>query len=318
VIEIGLVGCGRVAHDIYTKTLRGRSAYRVRFVVDTDPAQARSAAELFGAEVAELGEVIEKAGAIFVSTPPSTHGDLVRRCLRPGGLILCEKPYMASYEDAQAVTEAAREVGARLYVNHFRRVFPQVELARDLVRLGVIGEVSEVRAAEGGRFVWDAVSGYTLREPTGGVLWDTGSHTLDMVLHAAGLDGHATVDVSNIRVRRDKPEPSHDFRALFDFEVEGRPIRARLDLSRKEALPNFVVLTGSEGEIGFVTDVDDRVRLTTRRGTTVLHADRSYDYAWECFDVAFRRILLAEETAGAFAAETVVGQIKLLEAVSRG
>ena len=317
-IEIGLVGSGRVAHDIYAKTLRGRSAYRVGFVVDTDPAQARSGAELFGAEVAELGEVIEKADAIFVSTPPATHADLVRACLRPGGFILCEKPYMTSYEDAQAVTDAAREAGARLYVNHFRRVFPQVELARDLVRLGVIGEVTEVRAAEGGRFVWETVSGYTLRDPTGGVLWDTGSHTLDLVLYAAGLDGRATVDVSNIRVRRDKPEPSHDFRALFEFEVDGRSIRARLDLSRKEALPNFVVVKGSEGEIGFITEADDRVRLTTQRGTAVLHANRSYEEAWECFDVAFRRILLAEETAEAFAAESVIGQIKLLEALSRG
>ena len=317
-IEIGLVGCGRVAHDIYAKTLRGRDAYRVRFVVDTDEAQALSAAELFRAEVAELEEVIQKADAIFVSTPPSTHADVVRACLGPGRLILCEKPYMTSYDDARAVTDEAREAGARLYVNHFRRVFPQVELARELMRLGVIGNVHQVRAAEGGRFIWDAVSGYTLREPTGGVLWDTGSHTLDLVLYAAGLDQHATVDASGIRVRRDKPEPSHDFRARFELEAGGRAISARLDLSRKEALPNFVFLTGTEGEIGFITDVDDRVRLTTRRGTTVLHAGRSYEYALECFDVAFQRILLGEATAEAFAVESVVGQIKLLEALSSG
>ena len=39
---------------------------------------------------------------------------------------------MTTALDAAAVSAEAEAAGAQLYVGHFRRVFPQVELAREL------------------------------------------------------------------------------------------------------------------------------------------------------------------------------------------
>lgn len=314
-IALGLVGCGAVVHEIYTKALLGRSAYKVRFVCDTDPAQAASAAALFDAEVVSLETLADNAEAIIISTPPSTHASLVRACLRPGRTILCEKPYVTTHKEAREVCEEARASGSRVFVNQFRRVFPQVELAHDLVRLGLIGDVTGFQATEGGRFVWRAVSYYTTRDPNGGVLWDTGSHTLDMALFASGLDGSPDMAVQDVGVRRDKAEPSHDFRADFQLSVDGRAIDGHVHVSRTEALPNLVVVSGTGGRVAFITDLDDRVRLTTATGSTVLAAERSYRYFMECVDVQFRRILLADR-AERLAAENFVGQIKLIETLA--
>lgn len=314
-ISLGLIGCGAVVHTNYTRTLIGRDGYRVRYVCDTDPVQAASAASLFDAETVSLDTLVDKAEAIIISTPPSTHSSLVRACLRPGRTILCEKPYMTTYEDAMEVCDASRALGAYVYVGHSRRAYPQLELAREIVALGLIGEVNGFSASEGGRFTWNAVSGYPIRDPNGGVLWDTGSHTLDMALFASGLDRCPDLDVQDIRVDKDKPEPSHDFRAGFKLSVNGQAVDGLVHVSRKEALLNLIRISGSRGQLAFVTDMDDRVRLTVAAGSTVLRTERSYASPLECLDLQLRRVLLAHG-AQPFAAENFVGQIKLIEALA--
>jgi predicted dehydrogenase len=314
-ISLGLIGCGTVVHTNYAKTLNGRDAYRVKYVCDTNPEQAASAAALFGAEVVPLDTLVDAADAIIISTPPATHAPLVRASLRAGRTILCEKPYMTTATDAQAVAEAADRQGANLYVGQFRRLFPQLALARELVALGVIGEVTAFTASEGGRFTWKAVSNYTTQDPTGGVLWDTGAHTVDMALFAAGLDGIKELGVESVRVEKDRDEPSHDFYAEFVLTAAGRAIDGRVHVSRREALPNLVKVSGSEGSLMFAIGLDDRLRLMTSKGTMVLHAERSYLELMECVDLQVRQILLGE-SAERFAARNFVAQIKLIETLA--
>jgi predicted dehydrogenase len=314
-ISIGLIGCGAVAHENYSRTLLGRDAYKVQYVCDTDSVQAASAAALFDAQPVTLSTLVERADSIIISTPPSSHSSLLRECLRSDRTILCEKPYMTTHKDAVELCDAARESAAHVYVGHFRRAFPQVELARQLVALGLIGEVVGFSASEGGRFTWKAVSDYPIRDRSGGVLWDTGSHTLDMALFAAGLDESPAFDIHDIVVETDKPEPSHDFRAGFKLSVGTRSVDGRVHVSRKEALPNLITIVGSLGQLIFVTDLDDRVRLTTATGSAVLRAERSYVDLIECFDLQMRRVLLGDH-AQPFAAINFLGQIKLLEALA--
>jgi predicted dehydrogenase len=314
-ISLGLIGCGTVVHTNYAATLRGRDAYRVRYVCDTNTVQAASAATLFDAEAVSLDTLVDRADAIIISTPPSTHSSLVRASVGPGRTVLCEKPYMTTYTDANEAADAARVAGANLYVGHFRRSYPQLELAQKLVAQGVLGEITGFSASEGGRFTWRAVSDYPVKDPSGGVLWDTGSHTLDMALFASGLDRCPNIEVHDIQVDKDKSEPSHDFRAEFNLSAHACMVKGRVHVSRKEALPNLITIVGSRGRLTFATDLDDRVRLTTATGSTVLLAERSYEDLMECFDLQVRRVLL-DDRAEPFAASNFIGQIKLIEALA--
>lgn len=314
-IEIGIVGCGTVVHENYAKALVGRPDYAVRWVHDRDQRQAASAAAIFGAEVVPFERIRDVAGAVIVTTPPSSHPELVRALLAPDRLILCEKPFMPTYWDAQAIVNEAKTIGARVYVGHFRRTFPQAELARVLVEVGAIGDVVSFVATEGGRFSWRAVSNYTTSDPVGGVLWDTGSHTLDTVMFVSGLDRFESASVAIRLVQRDQPEPSHDFCGEFLLSYEGRRIPGRLHVSRREALPGLTRIAGSIGELAFVAGLDDRVRLTTDRGSVVLRADRHYEDLMECFDEQVRRILLSEGDE-VFAASRFLLQAKILEGLT--
>jgi len=316
VIALGIIGCGAVVHRNYARVLLGRDGYAVRYVCDLDARQAESAARLFSAEAVALEELVERADAVIISTPPSTHATLIRTCLRAGRTILCEKPYAPTHAEAAAALEESRDAGARLYVGQFRRAYPQLALARDLVGLGLIGEVRSFTAAEGGRFTWSSVSGYTSAEASGGVLWDTGSHTLDMALFAARLDRWPAPAVDVVSVTRDRPEPSHDFRGAFTMALDGQTVEGRLHVSRVETLPNLVRIRGELGEVAFVTDMDDRVRLTTAQGSLVVNAGQPLENLIECLDLQVRRVLFQQDDED-FAAEGVLGQVKVLEALSR-
>ena len=314
-ISIGLVGCGAVVHLNYAMALLGRTRYKVRWVTDLIPAQAESAADLFGATVSTLGEIAEHADAVIISTPPRSHADLVRACLRPGRTILCEKPFTTSRAAAEALVEAATASDTYLGVGHFRRTFPQVELARKLVGAGLIGPVNEISASEGGRFSWSAVSNYTASDPSGGVLWDTGSHTLDMALFAGCLDEDTSLAAHAIEVIRDRPEPSHDYAAKFKIASAGGSISASLRLSRRQTLPNLISLTGSEGSLSFIAGLDRHVRIRTSSGSIVLTSDAPDNGFFAMVDVQVKRIML-KRNRDAFAARRFVGQVALLDELS--
>ena len=106
-LTVGLVGCGAVVHTLYAGALRGRVAYGVRYVSDIVPEQAESAARVFGAEIVPMDELVQRAGAVVLSTPPDTHAALLKRSIRSGNIVLCEKPFTTSYSDAAEIVKSA-------------------------------------------------------------------------------------------------------------------------------------------------------------------------------------------------------------------
>ena len=86
--------------------------------------------------------------------------------------------------------------------------------------MGVLGQVTELSAFEGGRFSWQAESGYVYKDPYGGVLFDTGSHTLDTLLYVACFDT-GSLEVTTVHTQRDSRRVLH-----------GKSAASRLRLSR--------------------------------------------------------------------------------------
>jgi predicted dehydrogenase len=309
--SIGIIGCGAVVQTFYAETIRGHSAYAVDMVADLNRQQAAAAAAVFGARIETAEAIAATADAVIIATPPAAHAALIRQCFRQGRTILCEKPFTTSFTEAQDLVAEARESDTRLCVGHFRRLYPQVELARRLADLGLLGDILTIMASEGGRFTWQAVSDYTTRDHAGGVLWDTGSHTLDMALFACGLDDLDDFTLEDLVVTRDQPEPSHEFTGAARL-VGSHSVDLHLRLSRRRALPNFVKITGSQANLSFVVGMDYRVRLSTSSGSVVLTADRTLDQPLECFDLQLQKVFLGDG-AEVFEAARFLAQIKILE-----
>lgn len=133
--RVGLVGCGRWGRHI----LRDLLALGCDVPVVARSEESRERAREGGApatvaDVASLGDV----DGVVVSTPTSTHADVVTEALELGAPVFVEKPLAPDVAAARRLADAAPE---RLFVMDKWRYHPGVtELAR-IARSGELGPV---------------------------------------------------------------------------------------------------------------------------------------------------------------------------------
>lgn len=133
--------------------------------------------------------------AVYVASPVLLHAAQAIAALRAGKHVLCEKPVAINYTEAQSIAAAARECGRLSGVAYFRRLYPKVVRARQLLAEGTIGMPTFAFACYHG-WLESAERGW-LRDPTlagGGPFYDVASHRIDLFnllfgppLRASGL-----------------------------------------------------------------------------------------------------------------------------------
>jgi 1,5-anhydro-D-fructose reductase (1,5-anhydro-D-mannitol-forming) len=150
----------------------------------------------------DLGAALEDdaVNAVYVASPVFLHAPETLQSLRAGKHVLCEKPMAMNYAETQAMTEAAHAAGKVLGVAYYRRAFPKVNRARQLLALGAVGKPVLAYAcchswftASDGKRAW-------LLDPAaagGGPLYDMGSHRIDLLNYFFGEPRAATGYLSN-------------------------------------------------------------------------------------------------------------------------
>lgn len=285
-------------------------------VNDLNAASAMRVAALSGAKVSTLEQLKNECEIIVIATPPASHAEIVEEVLDSGRIVICEKPFVGRRSDADYLSRLASDRHCSLFVAHFRRCFPSVRLGRSLVESGLLGAVTKISAYEGGRFSWQAESGYVYSDPFGGVLFDTGSHTLDMLLYVACLDT-SDWEVSAAQTLRDCPEPAHDLEAWVSLTRDGDPaISGHFKFSRLAATANLIRVDCEDGFIELPVGMVNYVRLGKRGGKAVIvHARESFDDLMDCFTLQFQQMFFRDPD-GTFAADRFINLAGLLESIS--
>ena len=189
-MPVAIVGCGAISRFFYSATLKALAepdALRVTALVDPSSENLSHLA----AEFPEAGRfaTIEEAKIgpehlVIVASPPRFHAAQSILALEKGAAVLCEKPMAASIEDAEAMILAAQKHRGILAIGLYRRFFHATEAIRALIKNQTLGRLKNFQLREGGPFGWQAASESFFRRTTtpGGVLYDTGVHTLDLIL----------------------------------------------------------------------------------------------------------------------------------------
>ena len=89
-------------------------------------------------------EVIGRADAVMIGTPPTTYKELVLEALRLGKHVLVEKPMTLSVEEADHLVDVARSSGKTLAVVHNLNFCRSALRARQLLETGKLGELRAV------------------------------------------------------------------------------------------------------------------------------------------------------------------------------
>ena len=120
--------------------------------------------------------------AVYVGLPVVMHAPVTLAALAAGKHVLCEKPVGMNYAQARSLLYAANTAGLRFGVAYYRRMYPKLRRAAELLAQGAIGRPV---LAEANSHSWFA-DVYTDRtwflNPSmagGGPLYDIASHRID-------------------------------------------------------------------------------------------------------------------------------------------
>lgn len=189
-IPVIVAGCGAITKFFYASALaylESRGIVRVAALCDPN-AVNRAAVGASFPEALSLSQLedapLNDGMLVVVASPPKLHASQAIFALERGCAVLCEKPMAASLADARAMEETAARTGRPLAIGLYRRFFRGAKAIKNLVTSQRLGPVVSFEVEEGGPFRWEAASDSFFRPEItpGGVLYDTGVHTLDLLL----------------------------------------------------------------------------------------------------------------------------------------
>jgi len=139
--------------------------------------------------------------AVYVATPVFLHAPQTIQSLRAGKHVLCEKPMAMDEAEARSMVQAAEQSGQTLGVAYYRRMYPKVQRAKQLLAAGAIGQPVVAELTCHGWFDENESHRNWLIDPTqagGGPLYDVASHRIDVLNFLFGQPGRVTGHISNV------------------------------------------------------------------------------------------------------------------------
>ena len=200
--------------------------------------------------------------AVYVASPVALHAAHCIAALRAGKHVLCEKPTAMNYPEAESMVAAAKQAQRLLGVAFYRRLYPKLIRAKQLIAEGVIGQPV---LAEANYHGWlESEERGWLRDAAlagGGPLFDTGSHRIDAFHFLFGAPLRATGFRSNA-VHRLNVEDSATVLVEFASGVRGIvDVRGNSRIVRDQ----FRVV-GTEGELNLDPLNGPVLKVTTTSG----------------------------------------------------
>jgi scyllo-inositol 2-dehydrogenase (NADP+) len=143
-MRFAYIGLGRAAQLYHFPSLDRISGGIAVGAFDQSPEQrlswqAKTAMPVFSS-VEEL--LALRPEVVVVATPPATHAAMCIAALEAGAHVVCEKPFVETVEEADAVLAAAARADRQVAVNHQFRAKPMFSAVTDGIRSGEYGRLA--------------------------------------------------------------------------------------------------------------------------------------------------------------------------------
>jgi len=278
--------------------------------------KARSAAEAFGItrwygayEDLLADPDIE---AVYIPLPNHLHAQWIRKAADAGKHILCEKPLALNAEEAASFAEYAAKRGVRLMEAFMYRFHPQWQRARELTRVGEVGEILAVQTT----FAYDLKDPDNIRNKPamgGGALMDIGCYAVSMPRFIFGREPERVIGLFT-------RDPSFKTDILSSAILDFGGSRSVFTVATQCFQAQRVDIFGTSGRmhigipLNMYPDVPPELTVITKFGERrpILPAADQYGLEFEAFSQALRQELPVPTPA----ADAVANQ-KVLDALFR-
>lgn len=254
-MRVGIIGTGWIAEKAAI-TLNGLTEVEASAI----GSRSQETADAFAAKwnipkaYGSYAELIadNEIDLVYVGTPHSHHFDVTKQALLAGKPCLVEKAFMANYRQAKEIVDLAHERKVFLAEAIWTRYQPVVQIVRDLISSGRIGEPRLVTAT----------LGYSMGEKPrimrpdlcGGALLDLGVYALNFVRM------FFNADIMNIESQCVRSKTGMDLTNAFSLLLSNG-VLCNLQSSASCVGDNIGVIAGTEGNL-IIDNINNPQKIT--------------------------------------------------------
>jgi predicted dehydrogenase len=195
-----VIGVGDITTKRVLPAILADERSRLAGIVTRDPAKAVPyGVPAFATLESALRE--SNASAVYVASPVFLHAPQSIAALTAQRHVLCEKPMAMNLAEAEGMVAQARASRRILGVAYYRRAYPKVHRAQELIRSGVIGKPVLAWAACHSQLPATNSHRSWLVDPAqagGGPLYDIASHRIDILNFFFGEPVRVAGQLSNV------------------------------------------------------------------------------------------------------------------------
>ncbi|MBQ3217050.1 MAG: Gfo/Idh/MocA family oxidoreductase [Oscillospiraceae bacterium] len=265
---------------------------------------------------------------VHICTPPSGHGEAIRKLLHHNKHILCEKPLCVDAEEAADLAKIAEEKDLVCALGFHFRFYPACQRAKELVNSPDFGRVLLVHGsylqefgAEPAEYSW------RYEDPLHAVS-EIGSHWLDLAQFISGkqitalsaqfdhlhpqryqknglLFLEADWDREPIEV---KNEDAAILSLRFAENIMGAVVLSELSHGRKNALT--LEITGEKQSLWWNSEIPDQLTLAQKgkEPETILFPDRSFEAYFKQISTVYKDVEKGRRAENAIYADFNAGE----------
>ncbi|MFJ5156584.1 Gfo/Idh/MocA family oxidoreductase [Streptomyces sp. NPDC088353] len=288
-MRIGILGLGRIG-AFHAETLSGLDTVESLVLADPFTDAAKTAAERFGAEVADSAEAVLAAGVdgVVVAAATDAHPALILAAVDAGVPVFCEKPVARSMTEGVEVLKAVQGGGVPVQIGYNRRFDAGFAAARAAVRAGELGRLHTVRSTT----LDPAPPPAAYIAASGGIFRDCSVHDFDIIRWVTGREVTEVYAVGGNR-------GADYIREAGDADTTGAVLTlddgtiAVVSNSRHNARGYDVRMELHGFEDSIAVGLDDKLPLRSVEPGVTFPAGIPHDFFMDRFTAAYRAELTA-------------------------
>lgn len=218
---VALIGCGQMG-AVHLENIYYKDNVNVRCVCDKNEESAKNFMKRYNADyiTTDIDRCLEdeKVDIVICATYPSTHLEIVQKCLEHGKHVLCEKPIGTSLEEGEKFASLVKaHPECKVLIGHILRHNHTYQTVAKMIQDGAIGFPVVIRMAQNHHTMnWPRY--LKLIQETSPII-DCGVHYIDIM---QWFTGEKITHVSGIgqRTEPDVPEDKYNY-GLITVRLSG-------------------------------------------------------------------------------------------------